>query len=169
MIINGRFAGASEAVSAVLALKRAGVAAGRIDVYSAKPLEFESGVLDRPSRMSLGAVVGAVLAGSGITAFMFYAQLDYPLITGGMPLTSAWATGVITFEATMGGAILATALMFLKESGLGFPRRAEGAAPTLRGDEVVVRLVYDDDEADVLLASLRSAGAISVEVIEESA
>lgn len=169
MISNGRFAGASQAASAILALKRTGVDAHRIDVYSAKPLELGPGVLDRSSRMSLFAVVGAILFGSAVTAFMYYAQLDYPLTTGGMPLNSVWATGVITFEATMAGAILATTLMFLKESGLVSRKRAAAAAPILRGNEVVVRVAFEPAEADLLAAVLRDAGAISVEVMEESA
>ena len=62
--------------------------------------------------MSLFAVLGALLGGGLTTAFIFYTKLDYPLVTGGMPLTSGWATGVVTFEFTMGGAVVGRFLRF---------------------------------------------------------
>ena len=45
------------------ALQAAGIDAGDMDVFSEEPVEFPRGVLDRPSRMSLAAVVGAIVAG----------------------------------------------------------------------------------------------------------
>jgi hypothetical protein len=166
MIVSARFPEHGPVAAAIRELKNAGVDAGRIDLYSAKPVALQRGVLDRPSRMSLAAVAGAALCGAGATAFMFYAQMDYPLVTGGMPLNSMWATGVISFEATMGGAVLAIALMFLKESGLVL-RRSAGAAPIVSGDEVVVRIACASGEAGALQASLIANGASQVDAVEE--
>ena len=42
------------------------------------------------------------------TAFVYWAQNNYKLVTGGMPIFSFWATGVITYEMTMLGAIITT-------------------------------------------------------------
>ncbi len=157
MTIEARFSNPTPVASAIEALKQAGVDASRIDLYSAKPVELEPGVLDRPSRMSFAAVVGAILVGGGMTAFMYWAQRDYPLVTGGMPLNSIWGTGVISFESTMAGSILATALMFLKEGGLA-PWKSSGPAPVTSGEEVVLRVSCSEDEAERLRAALADNG-----------
>ncbi len=46
--------------AAILALKAAGIGAADMDVFSEEPVEFRRGILDRPSRMSLVAVLGAI-------------------------------------------------------------------------------------------------------------
>ena len=113
--------------------------------------------------MSLFAVFAALAAGTGVTAFMFYTQQDYPLVTGGMPLTSGWATGVVTFEMTMAGAILGTAFMFLWESGL--LRRSPRAAPELPDDGIILQV---DCRTDLSTAeeALRRCGARHIETWE---
>jgi hypothetical protein len=44
--------------AAILALKAAGITADDMDVFSEEPVELRRGILDRPSRMSLVAVLG---------------------------------------------------------------------------------------------------------------
>ena len=41
--------------------------------------------------------------------------LNYPLIKGGMPIVSPWTVGLITYETTMLGAVLATLVGLLVE------------------------------------------------------
>ena len=77
--------------------------------------------------MSLAAVLGAVVLGLFGTGMIYYTQYDYPLVTGGMPIFSMWATGVPSYELTMLGAVLATFGWFLYESGL---LRGNAPAPT---------------------------------------
>ena len=165
MIVDAKFYEPQAAGPAIVSLKRYGLGADQIEVYSAKPLELGPGVLDRPSRMSLIAVLAGICSGSAVTAFMVYTQLDYPLVTGGMPLTSGWATGVVTFEITMAGAILATALMFLWESGL-LRGRGRLRAPKVTAGEVVVRVQCTAEVAGPVADSLQRSGA-KVETIEE--
>lgn len=167
MIISAEFSERRAAGPAILALKKLGVDGEQIDVYSATPVEFAPGVLDRSSRMSFIGVAGGIAAGSAVTAFIAYTQLDYPLVTGGMPLTSNWATAVVTFEVTMLGAILATAAMFLKESGLLSSRKGP-PAPVVEGDEVVIRLTCTGEQADAAQSLLRETGAVGVGAIEEA-
>jgi IMP dehydrogenase/GMP reductase len=78
-----------------------------MDVFSEEPVEFRRGILDRPSHMSLVAVLGAIATGGLATAGVYAAQHNYRLITGGMPVFSFWGTGVITYETTMLGSVLA--------------------------------------------------------------
>ncbi len=166
MIIDATFHEPQAARPAIVSLKRYGLGVGEIEVYSGKPLELGPGVLDRPSRMSRIAVLSGLCSGSAVTAYMVYTPLDYPLVTGGMPLTSGWATGVVTFEMTMAGAILATTLMFLWESGL-LRGRARLPAPKVTTSEVVVRVQCAQEVAGPVAGSLQRSGAAKVETIEE--
>ncbi len=164
MYVRAEFRDRDCAAAGIESLKREGVGKDGIEVFSARPVEFEPGVLDRASYMSLFAVLGALLFGVGSTAFMFWTQLDYPLITGGMPLNSGWATGVVTFEFTMMGAILGTVGAFFWESGLlRFGRRH---APSIRDDVLTLQVACEERDEGQIITVLRSAGATQVEYIE---
>ena len=164
MIINAEFRETEEVAAAVAALRGQGIDPEHLEIFSGKPVELEPGLLDRPSHMSLFAVLAALAAGTGMTAFMFYTQQDYPLVTGGMPLNSGWATGVVTFELTMVGAILGTVFMFLWESGLF--RRSAHPTPELPDDGMILQV---DCPTDLAAAeeTLRRCGARHLETWEE--
>ncbi len=164
MYVRAEFRDHDSVAAGIESLKRGGVGTNVIEVFSARPVEFEPGVLDRPSHMSLFAVLGALLFGVGSTAFMFWTQLDYPLITGGMPLNSGWATGVITFEFTMMGAILGTVGVFLWESRL--LRSGGRPAPAIRDDVLTLQVACEEREEGRIITVLRGAGAIHVEYME---
>ncbi len=167
MYLIAEFADSKAVTHAVRALGSMGLSKDQIELLSSKPVDLEAGVLDRPTHMSLVAVLGGLLGGGLTTAFMYYTQLDYPLVTGGMPLTSAWATGVITFEFTMAGAVVATVLMFLWESGLvHFWKRVPTPRP--QDNSIALRLHCPDHLAGRADDLLRDSGAVSVEEIVES-
>ena len=117
--------------AAILALKAAGIDADDMDIFSEEPVELRRGILDRPSHMSLVSVLGAIACGALATAGIYAAQHSYPLITGGMPIFSFWGTGVITYETTMLGSVLATFGWFLWESGLLRKRDKNIPVPTV--------------------------------------
>ena len=118
MFFAGDFHHRESAVRALLDLKANGFTPSDIDVFSDEPIEFPRDVLDRPSRMSLVVVMGAIISCLLIIGFVYFTQYNYPIITGGMPIFSFWATGVVFYELTMFGAILTTFFWFLRESGL---------------------------------------------------
>ena len=159
MYLRAEFSDAEATASAIQTVSGNGVNKRDIEVFSARPVAFEPGVLDRPSRMSLLAVISAILVGVSATALMFYTQLDYPLITGGMPLNSGWATGVVTFELTMMGAILGTVGVFLWESGL--LRKNRPPAPVIREDVITLQVRCDEEGAERLDRLLADSGAIT--------
>ena len=167
MYLNAEFTDSKAVAGAVRALGSMGLSKDQIELFSTKPVNLEPGVLDRPSRMSLFAVLGALLGGGLTTAFIFYTQLDYPLVTGGMPLTSGWATGVVAFEFTMGGAVVGTVLAFLWEGGLlYFWKRVPTPRP--QGTSIALRLHCPDDLAGRADDLLRASGAVSVKDVAES-
>ena len=163
--LHAEFARPEEAAGAIAGLAEAGVSRSAMELYSLRPVEMHPPPLPRRSRMSLTAVLSAITVGGGATALMYWAQRDYPLITGGMPINSGWATGVVTFETTMAGAVIGIFAALLWESGL-IRRRKRAPAPSLP-DEGVVLQVAGVRDAAALEESLRAAGGTKVEVVGE--
>ena len=164
MVINATFQDTEQLVDAIQLLRQKGTTAEHMEIFSNKPIELKPGVLDRPSKMALISVITALFSGILVTSFIFYTQLDYPLITGGMPLTSSWGTGVVTFKLTMAGAILGTVFMFLWESGLFQKRRYP--APDLPESGMVLQVEYTDD-TNIPIDLLKSCGATSVDTLDK--
>ena len=147
-------------VAAIRSLRSAGIEAADIDLFSAEPVELPRGVLDRPSRMSLGAVCGAMAFGALATAFMYYAQHAYRIVTGGMPIFSFWATGVISYEMTMLGAIVSVFAFFLWDSGLARRRRDPAApSPAVQPGSVFLRVRCRAEETPHVTDAFRRSGA----------
>jgi hypothetical protein len=96
---------------------------------------------------------------------MYYTQHDYPVVTGGMPLFSPWANGVVTFEMTMAGAMAGVILAFLWESGL--LRRHRPEPPQLKDGSVFVRLRCPAELATTATERLSRTGAIAIATAEE--
>lgn len=163
--LHAEFLEPEDAAEAIVGLTGAGVSRDAMELYSLRPVEVATPPLPRRSRMSLTAVLSAITVGGGATALMYWAQRDYPLITGGMPINSGWATGVVTFETTMAGAVLGIFAALLWESGLIHKRRL-APVPTLPDEGVVLQVVGVRDTAELEVA-LRAAGATQVEVVED--
>jgi hypothetical protein len=163
MYLLGEFRDKDAVASAIHLLRAAGVNNSDIDLFSEEPVEFGRGVLDRPSHMSLMAVSGAVVLGSAATAFVWWAQNNYAVNTGGMPTYSFWGTGVITYETTMLGAVLATFGYFLWESGLIRKRDRTAPVPVVPAECICLRLRCAGGDVATQAALLRQAGANSVE------
>jgi hypothetical protein len=168
MLLSAEFREPHSVAAAIEALAGGGFDKHAIDLFSTEPVEFEAGLLDRPSRMSLLAVGGAIVNAFLATTFMFWTQRDYPLETGGMPLTSYWAVGVIIFEMTMAGAIAGTVAAFLWESGLLRGAKKQ-PVPRLRDDTIFLRLSCDEPRASLATEMLARAGAVDVKPLGEGA
>jgi Alternative complex III, ActD subunit len=167
MLLSTEFSEPHAAAAAIEALSSEGFDKRSMEVFSTEPVEFERGVLDRRSHMSLLAVAGAAANTLLATGFMFWTQRDYPLVTGGMPLTSYWSVGVIIFEMAMAGAIAGTMASFLWESGLLRGGRKQ-PAPQLRDDVIFLRVRCDEPRASQARETLLSAGAAEVTLMEEA-
>jgi hypothetical protein len=110
--------------------------------------------------MSLTVVTGAITTCLLVVGFVYFTQHNYPLVTGGMPLFSFWATGVIFYELTMLGAILTTLICFLWESGL--LRRARRPVPEIDAGMICIRVHCRPEQIDEVRRSFERAGATNV-------
>ncbi len=168
MYLNGEFHDQQAAARALLDLKLNGFGPDTLDVFSDEPLELPPGVLDRRSHMSLGVVMSAIIFGLLVIGFVYFTQYSYPLITGGMPLFSFWATGVIFYEMIMFGAIVTTFFWFLTESGL-LHRGGRAPAPVIEPGVISVLVRCRSDQADAARQSLESAGGNNLKTLGDAA
>ena len=165
MFLISEFGEAREVVEAIQVLKARGFDTAEIDIFSTEPVELPPGLLDRPSRMSLIAVAGAATLCLLAIAFVAYTQYNFRLITGGMPIFSFWATGVVFYEFTMLGAIAATFLWFLWEAGL-LQKNHTAPLPAPDSGRIYLRLECDKEQVGLAGECLYKAGAASVKRAE---
>ena len=163
VFLTGEFRDKEPLVHTIRQLRAGGLDPGALDLFSAEPVELARGVLDRPSRMSLVSVCAAIGFGALATAFIYYTQHDYTLVTGGMPVFSFWATGVITYEMTMLGAIAATFGWFLWESGLIRKRARDAPVPRVDPGVICLRVRCRPEQAVETIDTMRRHGAMRIE------
>ena len=157
--VQAVFERVSDLRAAVEAALDSGVAASQIEVRSPSPLGDGELPLPEPkSRVLLFALGGALLGGLSAFGLAAGTALAYPLPTGGMEIVAGPPVGVVTYEGTALGLILATVLRVLWEGGL-IPGRAvrsgRGQASDLDHHVAAGRLllrIHDlrEDDADQL-------------------
>lgn len=107
----------AEALAALSELRREGVPGSAITVMSAEPLHLETG--DAPKSRIAGFAIGGGLLGAAFALLLtIWTSRQVGLVTGGMPIVSPWTIGIIVFELTALGAILATLGRMIYEAGL---------------------------------------------------
>jgi len=164
MLLTAEFLATGSIVQAVSALRAEGFSPSDIELFSGRPLELPQDMLERPSHISLAAVLGALISGSLTTAFIFFTQHNYPLVTGGMPLVSGWSTGVVSFELIMAGAVAGVVFAFLREGRL--LRRAAALPPALKDGSVFLRIECPEESAPRAVRCFEVAGA--QDIVEET-
>jgi Alternative complex III, ActD subunit len=117
-VLNNRH----EAVAALHELERDGVPKSAITVMSSEPLHMEC---EGPkTRIPIFGIIGGLLGAGFAILLTVWTSRRVGLITGGMPIVSPWAFGIIVFELTALGAILMTLGRMVFEAGLA--RRSRG-------------------------------------------
>ena len=107
--IYGLYPDPESAQRAFDGLRRAKVEERNIVVVSSEPFdEYEFGGRDHRTVMPWLAAFGGLACGLGALTFVAFTQKAYPLPTGGMPIVPLWPDGIITYELTMLGTVLAT-------------------------------------------------------------
>ena len=145
---------------AVDSLRAAGISTGNIVILSSEPFE-EYAFWQRDSKTPMGwvAAIGGILGGASGFLLASLTQKAYPLPTGAMPILALWPSGIVTYELTMLGAILATLATLLISAGL--PNwKAKLSDPGISEGKILVGVI-NPSEAHRLEAekSLRQAGA----------
>jgi len=106
-----------EALAVLRELKRRGVPDSSITVMSSEPLHLEAKPWSK-SRIPGFAIAGGFVGAAVAIALTVVTSRRVGLVTGGMPIVSPWAFGIIVFEMTALGAILFTLGRMIYESRL---------------------------------------------------
>jgi len=108
-----------EATAAVARLRREGISRESITTMSSEPLHIEADDDNhQASRIPLFAICGGVIGAGFAIALTVVTSRRVDLITGGMPIVTPWAFGIIVFELAALGAILATLVRMIFEARL---------------------------------------------------
>jgi hypothetical protein len=168
--IYGLFCNAESALEAASALRAKSselhIRPESVTLISSEPIEEEiiaSG--QKHTWMPWIAVAGGVLGGTGGYSLAAFTQRTYPLPTGGMPIVAQWPTGIVMYELTMLGAILATIITLLITTKL--PRyRNRIYDPAVSYGKVLVALIGPSRETqEKLRQQLNLLGAEQVKEI----
>jgi len=96
-----------DAILALHELERQGVPSSSITVMSSEPLHLETSHAPK-SRIAGFAIAGGLLGAAFAIVLTVWTSRRVGLVTGGMPIVSPWAFGIIVFELAALGAILTT-------------------------------------------------------------
>lgn len=140
-----------------------GIETRDIAVESSEP--FDEHAFGRPetgTRMPWLAALGGVIGATSGFCLASWTQKAYPIPTGGMPIVTLWTDGIITYESTMLGAILATLFTLLVSAGL--PNfRSRLYDPEISNGKILVGVINPPEGSrSELEKALRDAGAESV-------
>jgi Protein of unknown function (DUF3341) len=159
----GLFGDPESAERGMNALRNAGIGSDKIIVISDEPFdEYSFTKTEKSGTMPWIATAGGLIGGTCGFLLARLTQEAYPLNTGGMPLLSPWPTGIVTYELTMLGAVVATIITLLVTTRLPSwkPRLYD---PEVSNGKILIGVVDSSDStrADIEL-KLRSAGADEV-------
>jgi len=125
-----------EALAVLHELERRGVPNSSITVMSSEPLHLEAKPWSKSRIPGFGIAGGFVGAASAI-ALTVLTSRRVGLVTGGMPLVSPWAFGIIVFELAALGAILFTLGRMIYEARLVRSKPSEYDAAVSEGKIVI--------------------------------
>jgi hypothetical protein len=163
--IYGLFSDPRSAEQGLKVLQAAGVRSEDILVMSPEPFEeYEFAHADRMTPMPWIAALGGVVGGTCGYLLARYTQIAYPsqIMSGGMPLVSKWPSGIVTYELTMLGAILTTAITLLVTAKL-LHWKFDVYDPEVGYGKILIGVVDPSTESRVDFEQrLRGAGAEKV-------
>ncbi len=161
--VYGLYPDPDSAQRAVDLLRGANVEDRSIVVLSSEPFdEYEFGRREHKTIMPWLAALGGLACGLGAFAFVAFTQRAYPLPTGGMPIVSLWPNGIITYEFTMLGAVLAT-LVTLIITARSPRQSARLFDPEVSNGKILIGVVNPPEASGTEVEeALRSAGAPTV-------
>ena len=157
-----KFSEHTQARAAVRRLLQEGIAPEAMEAMSSQPIHGEAIVpQQRSTKLRTWAHAGAVLGLVGGLSLATLTALNYPLVKGGMPIVSPWTVGLITYETTMLGAVLATLVGLLVELRLPNFNSLPYDPSVVDGGVVLAVSCADESRASVETA-VGAAGASTV-------
>jgi len=129
----------TEALDALHELEREGISSSSITVMSSEPLHLE--LKDAPKARIAGfAIAGGLLGAMFAILLTVWTSRRVGLITGGMPVVSPWAFGIIVFELAALGAILVTVGRMIWEARLLRRSSRAGYEDAIANGKIVIAI-----------------------------
>jgi Alternative complex III, ActD subunit len=152
----------NEARVAIGRLLQEGVTAESMEVMTSQPIHGEPLVPKaKPTKLRTWAISGAAFGLLAGTSLATLTALNYPLVKGGMPIVAPWTVGLIAYETTMLGAVLATLIGLLFE--LKLPNfKTLPYDPSVVDGGVVLAVSCADEARDSIERAVNVAGATKV-------
>lgn len=117
--VVARFRNSDDALGAIDDLRRMDIASEAITLGSPEPIMHrDQNELGKKSRVGIFAIAGGFMGAFAALGLTIGTSRSMGLTTGGMPIVAPWPFGIIVFELTALGAILATFGRTLFEAGL---------------------------------------------------
>ncbi|SRR6266705_5428157 len=136
----------AEAVAMLRELQREGMPSSSITVMSSEPLHLD--INDAPKTRIAGyAIAGGLLGVAFAILLTVWTSRRVGLVTGGMPIVSPWAFGIIVFELAALGAILMTVGRMIYEAGLARPGAPMAYQKAVAEGRIVVSVNRVDEGA----------------------
>jgi hypothetical protein len=102
--------------AAIRQLLQSGVRVDDMEVMTCQPIHGAPFLPEKhQTKLRTWALTGAAIGLVGGCSLATFTALAYPLVKGGMPIVAPWTVGLITYETTMLGAVLATLTGLLVE------------------------------------------------------
>lgn len=161
--IYGLYANPEGAQRAVEALHAAGVDDRSLEIISSEPWdEYEFGRRQHRTVMPWLAALGGLVGGAAGFLLAMLTQKAYPLPTGAMPIFARWPSGIVSYEMTMLGAVLASVVTLAITAGLpNWKRRLYD--PEIADGKILVGVLNPSEDSRIELERvLREAGATDV-------
>ncbi|HEY7545882.1 MAG TPA: quinol:electron acceptor oxidoreductase subunit ActD [Blastocatellia bacterium] len=154
----GAFDKAMEAMLAVGRLRDEGFTNGDITMMSSEPLPADEEEHKSNSLIWLFSLLGGLAGGAGAAVLTALASKQMNVVTGGMPIVAPWAFGIIVFEMSALGAILATLARMVYEARLLRRQPQAGYGEAVAQGKIVVAVDCSDEarekDAERILTSL---------------
>lgn len=136
----------SDALYAARALKREGFAVKAITIMSDEPIQPDGDLSDDgKSRIGICAIAGGLIGAAGALLLTVTTSREVNLVTGGMPIVVPWALGIIVFEMTALGAILATLSCTIYEAKLMRRGSLKRYDPSVADGKIVIAVECETD------------------------
>jgi hypothetical protein len=143
-----------EAVSASMALRRQGITG--VELLSAEPIHAWQPESEAKSRIGLFAIGGAVLGAALALWLTIGTSRHVNIVTGGMPVVTGWAFGIIAFEVAMLTAIVSAFVCTIFEARLARGGRLRDYDEAVADHKIVMTVSCKTEEdwsaAEKLLA-----------------
>jgi hypothetical protein len=156
--IMAAFNSSSEALTAARELRREGFTNEAITIMSDEPVEMPEDLIEgSKSHIGVCAIAGGLIGAVGALVLTVTTSREVGLVTGGMPIVAPWAFGIIVFEMTALGAILATLGCMIYEAKLLRRGALKQYDPAVADGKIVIAVECENDSSVEVAARIFAA------------